>query len=68
VLRIHPAGGEVREFEGAGNPWEAQIGRFLDYVETGVEPEDGTLDQARAALAVALAARRSLVSGQPERV
>jgi predicted dehydrogenase len=68
VLRIHPAGGEVREFVGAGDPWEAQIARFLDSVETGVGPEDGTLAQARAALAVALAARRSLVSGQPERV
>jgi predicted dehydrogenase len=68
VLRIHPAGGEVREFVGVGDPWGAQIERFLACVEAGVEPEDGTLAQARAALAVALAARRSLVSGQPEPV
>ena len=68
VLRIHPAGGEAREFAGGGNPWAAQIGRFLDCVEAGVEPEDGSLAQARAALAVALAARRSLSSAQPERV
>ena len=68
MLRIHPAEGEAREFVDGGDPWEAQIERFLDCVEAGVEPEDGTLAQARAALAVALAARRSLVSGQPERV
>ena len=68
VLRIHPAEGEMREFAGRGNPWEAQIAQFLACVEAGVEPEDGTLAQARAALAVALAARRSLVSGQPEPV
>ena len=59
-------GGQAREFVGGGNPWQAQIERFLDCVEAGVEPEDGTFAQARAALAVALAARRSLVSGAPE--
>jgi predicted dehydrogenase len=68
ALRVHPAGGEAREFAGGGNPWGAQIERFLDCVEAGVEPEDGTLAQARAALAVALAARASLVTGQPEPV
>jgi predicted dehydrogenase len=68
VLRIHPGAGPVREVTAPGDPWRAQIEHFLDCVRAGVEPQDGSFAQARAALAVALAARRSLVSGQPEPV
>jgi predicted dehydrogenase len=68
VLRIHPEAGPVREFVATPEPWWPEIERFLECVETGAEPADGSFAQARAALAVALAARRSLVSGQPEPV
>jgi predicted dehydrogenase len=68
ALTISPADGEPRRFSEAGDPWRAQIEHFLDCVETGAEPRDGTFAQARAALAVALAARRSLESGLPEPV
>jgi predicted dehydrogenase len=64
-LGIHPADGKARAFHMAADPWAAQIAHFLDCVETGAEPRDGSFAQARAALAVALAARRSISSGEP---
>ena len=68
VLAVHP-GGRRRAVSSAGDdPWRTEIGQFLDCVRDGTPPADGTLDQARAALAVALAARRSLESGLPEPV
>ena len=57
VLRIHPADGPAREFSAPGDPWQAQIAHFLDCVAGGAEPADGSFAQARAALAIALAAR-----------
>jgi predicted dehydrogenase len=57
VLGIHPADGPAREFSAPGDPWRAQIEHFLDCVANGAEPTDGTFAQARAALAIALAAR-----------
>jgi predicted dehydrogenase len=68
VLGIHPSAGEARRFSAAGDPWRLQIERFLACVRNGSVPADGTFAQARAALAVALAARRSLESGLPEAV
>ena len=68
VLGIHPRGGEARQFSSPGDPWQAEIEHFLDCVATGAAPADGSFEQARAALAVALAARRSLESGEPEPV
>jgi predicted dehydrogenase len=65
VLSIHPADGEARTFQQAADPWAAQIAHFLDCVESGGEPRDGSFAQARAALAVALAARRSADVGAP---
>jgi predicted dehydrogenase len=65
VLAIHPAAGEARRFHESIDPWAAQIAHFLDCVETGAEPRDGSFAQARAALAVALAARRSIAAGEP---
>jgi predicted dehydrogenase len=67
-LSIHPAGGERRSFHGAGEPWAAEIEHFLACVESGAEPRDGSFAQARAALAVALAARRSAATGAVEPV
>jgi predicted dehydrogenase len=69
VLTVHPSAGEVREFSVAGDdPWRTEIERFLDCVERREAPTEGTLAQARTALATALAARRSLESGLPEPV
>jgi predicted dehydrogenase len=68
ALEVHPAAGEVRRFHEDGDPWAVQIRQFLDCVETGTEPRDGSYAQARAALALALAARRSIASGVPEPV
>jgi predicted dehydrogenase len=68
VLGIHPRHGTAREFSAPGDPWRLQIEHFLACVRDGDGPADGTFSQARAALAVALAARRSLVSGRPEPV
>jgi predicted dehydrogenase len=68
-LSVHPADGTMRRFEHEPvDPWAVQIGHFLDCVEHGREPADGSFAQARAALAVALAARRSAASGAPEPV
>ena len=68
VLGIHPAAAEARRFSAPGDPWQAEIEHFLDCVADGAAPADGSFEQARAALAVALAARRSLASGVPENV
>ena len=59
VLGIHPADGPAREFSAPEDPWQAQIEHFLDCVAGETEPVDGSFTQARAALAVALEARRS---------
>jgi predicted dehydrogenase len=63
VLGIHPAEGAAREFHADGDPWGAQIEHFLERVETGAEPRDGSFAQARSALAVALAARAAAETG-----
>jgi predicted dehydrogenase len=68
VLTVSPAEGEAREFSRPADPWRAQIEHFLECVASGAEPADGSFAQARAALAVALAARRSVVSGAPEAI
>jgi predicted dehydrogenase len=68
VLSVHPAAGEVRRFHEAIDPWGAQIAHFLDCIETGADPRDGSFAQARAALAIAIAAKRSIASGEPEPV
>ncbi len=68
-LRVYPSGGEpmLVAVESA-DPWGPEIAYFVDCVENGRRPEQGTGEQAREALAVSLAAARSLESGQPEAV
>jgi predicted dehydrogenase len=66
VLGVHPAEGDARRFHEAIDPWGAQIAHFLDCVSTGAEPRDGSFAQARAALAVAVAARAAAESGAPQ--
>lgn len=66
-LRLYPAGGEPRTVEvESADPWGPEIEAFISCVEQGRQPEQGTGEQARAALLVALAANRSLASGRPE--
>jgi predicted dehydrogenase len=68
-LRLYAAGAvpETLEFESV-DPWGPEIRYFVECVEEGRRPEEGTGEQARAALLVALAANRSIESGKPERV
>ncbi len=68
VLTVSPAEGDAREFSRPADPWRAQVEHFLECVASGAEPAEGSFAQARAALAVALAARRSVVSAAPEPV
>jgi predicted dehydrogenase len=68
-LRLYPAGAapETIELESV-DPWEPEIRYFIECVEDGRRPDQGTGEQARAALLVALAANRSIDSGRPEPV
>jgi predicted dehydrogenase len=68
VLGVHPADGEARRFHEAVDPWAAQIAHFVSCVSDGSEPRDGSFAQARAALAVALAARAAAETGTPQNV
>jgi predicted dehydrogenase len=68
-LRLYPVGGDpVHVAVESGDPWGPEIAYFVDCVERGRTPEQGTGEQARNALAVSLAASRSLESGRPEAV
>jgi predicted dehydrogenase len=68
-LRLYPRGGEpVTVPVESADPWGPEIAYFVDCVEQGRPPVQGTGAQARAALAVSLAAARSLESGRPEPV
>jgi UDP-N-acetylglucosamine 3-dehydrogenase len=68
-LRLYSAEGppENAPIESA-DPWGPEIAYFVECVEQGRAPEQGTGEQAREALQVALAANRSLESGRPEDV
>ena len=67
-LRLYPRGGGEPEVVllDAVDPWGPEIEYFLRCVEDGTQPEQGTGEQATAALRVALAANRSLASGTAE--
>lgn len=68
-LRLFPAGAEPETLEfDPVDPWGPEIAYFVECVEHGRAPEEGTAEQARAALQVALAAKRSIESGKPEQV
>jgi len=68
-LRLYPAGGEAETVPvESADPWGPEIAYFVECVEHGRTPEQGTGDQARDALRVSLAAGRSLASGRPEDV
>jgi predicted dehydrogenase len=67
VYRDDPRAAEVVSLE-AVDLWRPELAHFLEAIEAGRPPEQGTGEQARAALAVALAANRSLESGVAELV
>jgi predicted dehydrogenase len=68
-LHVYPADGEPRTVAvESADPWGPELEYFVDCVEQGREPEQGTGEQARLALQVSLAANRSLESGRPEPV
>lgn len=68
-LRLYPrAGDPVTVPVESADPWGPEIAYFVECIEQGRAPEQGTGAQARAALAVSLAAARSLESGRPEDV
>jgi predicted dehydrogenase len=60
-LHVYPAGGEMR-LEGveSADPWRPEIEYFVACLEQSRHPEQGTGEQARQALAVSVAANRSL--------
>jgi len=68
-LRVFPVGGEPESVPvESADPWGPEIEEFVSCVEDGRQPEQGTAEQARLALQVALAAARSLETGRPEEV
>jgi UDP-N-acetylglucosamine 3-dehydrogenase len=68
-LRVYPVDGDMRiEDVESADPWGPEIEYFVTCLEAGRQPEQGTGEQARQALLVALAANRSLESGRPEPV
>jgi predicted dehydrogenase len=68
-LRLYPRSGEaVTVPVESADPWGPEIAYFVDCVEQGRAPEQGTGAQARAGLAVSLAVAQSLSSGRPEDV
>ena len=68
-LRLYLAGSvpETIEFESI-DPWGPEIRYFVECIEEDRQPDEGTGEQARAALLVALAANRSIESRRPEPV
>lgn len=68
-LRLYPANGAATTVPvESADPWGPEIAYFVDCVEHGREPEQGTGEQALQALLVAVAANRSLESGRPEQI
>ena len=68
-LRLYPTGGEPETVAVESvDPWGPEIAYFVECVEEGRAPEQGTGEQAREALRVSLAAARSLESGRREDV
>jgi predicted dehydrogenase len=65
-LRVYPRDGEMRvEPVESGDPWAPEIEYFVGCLEQSRRPERGTGEQARRALAVAVAANRSLAERRP---
>lgn len=63
-LIVHEAGKAYPLTPKPGDPYENQIGYFVQCLREGRAPEQGTPEQARLAVATANAARRSLETGE----
>lgn len=69
VVRVYPRDGAPRELTvPPADPYAAQAAYFLDCLENETPPLHGSLAQARAALAVGLAALRSTSTGIVEAI
>ena len=68
-VQVYPNGGDLRveEVESC-DPWAPEIEYFVACLEQNRQPDEGTGRQAREALAVSLAANRSLAERGPVRV
>jgi predicted dehydrogenase len=68
-LRLYPSGAKPLALPAAStDPWGPELEYFVECVEQRRDPEQGTGDQAREALLVALAANESIKSGRPQRL
>lgn len=69
-ILAYPTDGDVDRLSvsSSENPFAAQVRYFIDGIRYGRRPERATGEQARAALALALAANASLESGNIEEV
>ena len=66
-LRLYPRDAEpVTVPVESADPWGPELEYFVECLERGRKPEQGTGEQARLALALSLAATRSLESGRAE--
>ncbi|WP_394769201.1 Gfo/Idh/MocA family protein [Lacisediminihabitans sp.] len=65
TVRVQTAAGTEERTIAAHNPYRSQAEYFLECVRTGAAPEFCPVEDAVLALAVALAAKRSLDSGSP---
>jgi predicted dehydrogenase len=68
-LRLYPADGEPATVPvESADPWGPEISYFVECIEEGRDPEQGTGEQAREALCVSLAANRSIASRRTETI
>jgi predicted dehydrogenase len=68
-LRLYPAGADPETVVlEAVDPWGPEIAYFVECLEQGRQPSEGTAKHARDALRVSIAANRSIESGRRERV
>jgi UDP-N-acetylglucosamine 3-dehydrogenase len=68
-LRLFPVDSEPRTIAvESTDPWGPEIKYFIECLEQGRHPEQGTGEQAKQALLVSLAANRSIASGRSEPV
>jgi predicted dehydrogenase len=69
VLTVYPATGSARTIDAAGSdPWGREVGYLIDCIASDTTPQRATGEDALLALRVALAANRSLQSGQSEQI
>ncbi len=69
ALRLHPASGPAQQLAvAAGDPWAGQCGYLLDRIAADQPVDQATGEDGLLSLRVALAANRSIASGNAEEV